>query len=66
VKAYYDRRAPEYDDWYEKTGVFAREHGSRWTVFKRYFTPAGLLAELGGDVTIDAGRWFVAVRSPRA
>jgi ubiquinone/menaquinone biosynthesis C-methylase UbiE len=39
--------------------------GSRWTVFKRYFTPPGLLAELGGGETIYAGRWFVAVRSPR-
>jgi ubiquinone/menaquinone biosynthesis C-methylase UbiE len=39
--------------------------GSRWTVYKRYFTPAGLLAELGGGETIYAGHWFVAVRSRR-
>jgi ubiquinone/menaquinone biosynthesis C-methylase UbiE len=39
--------------------------GSRWTVYKRYFTPEGLLAELGGGRTIHAGRWFVAVVSPR-
>ena len=36
--------------------------GSRWDVYKRYFTPAELAAELGGE-TIFAGRWFVAVRS---
>jgi ubiquinone/menaquinone biosynthesis C-methylase UbiE len=35
--------------------------GSRWTVLKRYFTPEGLAAELGGGRTLHAGRWFVAV-----
>jgi ubiquinone/menaquinone biosynthesis C-methylase UbiE len=39
--------------------------GSRWTVYKRYFTPEGLLAELGGGRILHAGRWFVAVASPR-
>jgi ubiquinone/menaquinone biosynthesis C-methylase UbiE len=37
--------------------------GSRWTVYKRYFTPEVLLDELGGGETIFAGRWFVAVRA---
>ena len=37
--------------------------GSRWEVFKRYFEPDGLAAELGGGETVFAGRWFVAVRS---
>jgi len=37
--------------------------GSRWEVYKRYFTPAGLADELGGGSTLLAGRWFVAVRS---
>jgi ubiquinone/menaquinone biosynthesis C-methylase UbiE len=37
--------------------------GSRWEVYKRYFTPEGLAAELGGGETLFAGRWFVAVRS---
>ena len=37
--------------------------GSRWHVFKRYFEPAGLAAELGGGDTLFARRWFVAVRS---
>jgi len=37
--------------------------GSRWTVYKRYFTGAGLASELGGgDVLLD-GRWFVVVRA---
>jgi ubiquinone/menaquinone biosynthesis C-methylase UbiE len=35
--------------------------GSRWTVLKRYFTPEGLAAELGGGRTLHAGSWFVAV-----
>lgn len=38
--------------------------GSRWEVYKRYFTPEGLAQELGGGETLHAGRWFVAVRSP--
>ena len=37
--------------------------GSRWRVYKRYFTPDGLAAELGGGESIFAGHWFVAVRS---
>jgi demethylmenaquinone methyltransferase/2-methoxy-6-polyprenyl-1,4-benzoquinol methylase len=37
--------------------------GSRWEVYKRYFTPAGLADEFGGGTTLLAGRWFVAVRS---
>ena len=43
----------------------ALEDGSRWTVYKRYFTPAGLLEELGGGHVLYAGHWFVAVSSPR-
>jgi len=38
--------------------------GSQWEVYKRWFTPGGLAAELGGGETLLAGRWFVAVRSP--
>ena len=37
--------------------------GSRWQVYKRWFTPEGLAAELGGGETLFAGRWFVAVRA---
>ena len=37
--------------------------GSSWTVSKRYFTPEGLLAELGGGEVVYSGRWFVCVRA---
>jgi len=37
--------------------------GTRWKVYKRYFAPDALAAELGGGSTIFAGRWFVAVRA---
>ena len=37
--------------------------GSRWQVFKRFFEPDELTAELGGGETLFAGRWFVAVRA---
>jgi len=39
--------------------------GSRWQVYKRYFAPDALLAELGGGEVLHAGAWFVVVRSPR-
>ena len=40
------------------------DDGSRWEVYKRWFTGDGLARELGGgDVLLD-GRWFVAVRTP--
>ena len=35
--------------------------GSRHEVFKRWFEPDGLVAELGGGTVLHAGRWFVAV-----
>ena len=38
--------------------------GSEWTVYKRWFTGAGLAAELGGGEVLHDGQWFVAVRAP--
>jgi ubiquinone/menaquinone biosynthesis C-methylase UbiE len=38
--------------------------GSRWEVFKRYFTGEELVAELGGGEIYFAGHWFVVARSP--
>ena len=38
--------------------------GSRWEVYKRYFTGEGLADELGGGETLFEGHWFVVVRSP--
>jgi ubiquinone/menaquinone biosynthesis C-methylase UbiE len=35
--------------------------GSRHAVFKRWFTPEELVAELGGGDVVHAGAWFVAV-----
>jgi len=37
--------------------------GSRWQVYKRWFTAAGLATELGGGDVLFDGRWFVAVRA---
>jgi hypothetical protein len=37
--------------------------GSRWSVYKRFFTGEGLLAELGGGEVLFEGRWFVLVRA---
>lgn len=35
--------------------------GSRWEVYKRYFTAEELAAELDGGRVLHAGTWFVAV-----
>jgi ubiquinone/menaquinone biosynthesis C-methylase UbiE len=37
--------------------------GSRHVVYKRYFTPERLIAEIGAGRVLHAGRWFVAVIS---
>ena len=38
--------------------------GSRWEVYKRYFSGSELADELGGGETLFEGHWFVVVRSP--
>jgi ubiquinone/menaquinone biosynthesis C-methylase UbiE len=38
--------------------------GSRWEVYKRFFSGEGLAAELGGGEVLHEGRWFVVVRAP--
>jgi demethylmenaquinone methyltransferase/2-methoxy-6-polyprenyl-1,4-benzoquinol methylase len=55
------REDVEGEEWQERI----LDDGSRWTVYKRYFTPGGLLDELGGGRVLHAGRWFVALASPR-
>jgi ubiquinone/menaquinone biosynthesis C-methylase UbiE len=35
--------------------------GSRWQVYKRYFTADELVEELGGGRVLHAGTWFLAV-----
>jgi len=37
--------------------------GSRWDIYKRYFTPDELSAELGGGTVLFAGRWFVIAQA---
>jgi ubiquinone/menaquinone biosynthesis C-methylase UbiE len=38
--------------------------GTRWKVYKRFFSDEQLLAEVGGGETLFSGTWFVCVRSP--
>jgi ubiquinone/menaquinone biosynthesis C-methylase UbiE len=38
--------------------------GSRWEVYKRFFTGEGLAVELGGGRVLHEGGWFVVVASP--
>jgi ubiquinone/menaquinone biosynthesis C-methylase UbiE len=38
--------------------------GSRHKVYKRFFEPDELAAELGGGTVLHAGHWFVAVAAP--
>jgi hypothetical protein len=37
--------------------------GTRWEVYKRWFTGTGLAAELGGGDVLHDGQWFVIVRA---
>jgi hypothetical protein len=65
VREYYDRRATEYDDWYEGTGLFSEHARPGWEGEIRYghLQPAeraSYLAEAravaGELVVVDAGR----------
>lgn len=49
----------EREEWQERV----LDDGTRWEVYKRYFEPDELAAELGGGEVLFEGRWFVAVRS---
>ena len=46
------------EEWQERV----LNDGSRWQVYKRWFTGDSLAEELGGEVLFD-GRWFVAVQA---
>jgi ubiquinone/menaquinone biosynthesis C-methylase UbiE len=48
------------EQWQERT----LNDGSRHRVYKRFFTPEGLAAELGGGRVLHAGHWFVIVAAP--
>jgi ubiquinone/menaquinone biosynthesis C-methylase UbiE len=52
-------RADRDDEWQERI----LNDGSRWQVYKRYFTGPGLADELGGGRVLHEGRWFVAVEA---
>lgn len=52
--------SPVTEEWQPRT----LRDGSRWEVYKRYFTGAGLAAELGGGEVLHEGPWFVVVRAP--
>jgi demethylmenaquinone methyltransferase/2-methoxy-6-polyprenyl-1,4-benzoquinol methylase len=54
------RESSEDDDAHQERVL---DDGSRWRVYKRWFTPERLAAELGGGETLHGGRWFVAVRA---
>jgi ubiquinone/menaquinone biosynthesis C-methylase UbiE len=49
----------EHEEWQERL----LRDGSRWQVYKRFFDPDELAAELGGGRTVFAGNWFVAVQA---
>ena len=50
----------EPEEWQERTP----NDGSRHRVYKRFFTPDPLAAELGGGRALHPGRGFVTVASP--
>ena len=62
MEAYYERRAPEYDEWYRGVGRYAERDRPGWDEEVDALTRA-LAEELGGGEKLFAGRWFVADRS---
>jgi ubiquinone/menaquinone biosynthesis C-methylase UbiE len=54
------RRNSEVD---EEMSQRTLDDGSRWEVYKRWFTGDGLAGELGGGEVLHDGRYFVAVRA---
>jgi ubiquinone/menaquinone biosynthesis C-methylase UbiE len=55
------RNDVEAEEWQERT----LSDGSRYEVYKRFFTGRGLAEEIGGGKILFEGRWFVVVRSMR-
>ncbi len=55
--AYYERRAPEYDEWYEGTGLFARRDRPGWQddVARLIRVVSGLRPALTVDVACGTG-----------
>ena len=55
--------SPVEEEWSERR----LNDGTAWEVYKRWFEPEALLAEVGatGGDLLHAGHWFVVVRSPR-
>ena len=53
------RDGVEHEVWHRRETA----DGARHRVYKRYFDPGELAAELGGGEILYAGRWFVAVAS---
>ena len=53
------RDGVEREQWQERM----LNDGSRHTIYKRYFTAAGLADELGGGEVLHDGAWFVVVRA---
>jgi ubiquinone/menaquinone biosynthesis C-methylase UbiE len=51
VKAYYERRAPEYDDWWLGSGLFAERHRPGWHEERKALTQA--IAALPPARTLD-------------
>ena len=49
----------EQEEWQERRLL----DGSQWRVYKRFFDPYDLAAELGGGRTVFAGTWFVVVQA---
>jgi ubiquinone/menaquinone biosynthesis C-methylase UbiE len=48
-----------HEEWQERL----LRDGSKWHVYKRFFTPEELAFELGGGRTVFAGNWFVLVQA---
>ena len=59
MQEYYDRRAPEYDDWYLGTGLFAGRERPGWTDELEQLTEALASLPAGNTLDVACGTGFL-------
>jgi ubiquinone/menaquinone biosynthesis C-methylase UbiE len=63
-KAYYNRRAPEYDDWWLGTGVFARRNRPGWQEEVRRLETIVASLPVASTLDVACGTGFLTRRLP--
>ena len=59
MKEYYDRRAPEYDDWYSGIGLYADRERPSWDKELRALRAGDLKIAAGPDLGRSVRDWLL-------